>query len=490
MGFYSRSQFFIESIFKTLLEGRKEDAIQKYPNVEQFIDKLVETDPTRSSLKYILWQSKMLSQGADIDDVIAVASLFEKFGRKLHKKDINSYSFKELRDLLDTLKELEKDSTEKKAKKSDDSSLARCEQELVYEDKDFIIRHIAGKNASVHYGRGTKWCITMANEQYFESYTSANSIFFFLIKRKPIGDAYDKIAFCFDRDEEDNVTDCSIFNSADDKISESLAEKSIGPIFQKLYAYMEVRAKIYAPSILALIKRKNTPAEVLLKYYDELIVSEKEKVESTIFSIFIAILNKRNGVPVEIINDIISRIFSDNIHFEHWEAEQLLFAAADHQNLSEQSIALIYRHKLNAFKYMRMQERDEDNLRNVLFQENFPPQSLYEEILNNMIEINKEPAYWELNFIRKIPNIPDEMQFELVKKYSYSLKFLSSFALREQQIPANVTNFIIDLLLEEYEETQDKDYFKVIQKFLIRQDLTDYAATKAGHALYPRIKPT
>jgi hypothetical protein len=44
MGFYSRSQFFIESIFKTLLEGRKEDAIQKYPNVEQFIDRLVETD--------------------------------------------------------------------------------------------------------------------------------------------------------------------------------------------------------------------------------------------------------------------------------------------------------------------------------------------------------------------------------------------------------------------------------------------------------------
>jgi hypothetical protein len=82
------------------------------------------------------------------------------------------------------------------------------------------------------------------------------------------------------------------------------------------------------------------------------------------------------------------------------------------------------------------------------------------------------------------------MQFELVEKYSYSLRFLSSFALREQQIPANVTNFIIDLLLEEYEETQDKNYFKVIQKFLIRQDLTDYAMAKAGHALYPRIKPT
>jgi hypothetical protein len=29
----------------------------------------------------------MLSQGARIDDVITVASLFEKFGNKLHKQD-------------------------------------------------------------------------------------------------------------------------------------------------------------------------------------------------------------------------------------------------------------------------------------------------------------------------------------------------------------------------------------------------------------------
>ena len=66
------------------------------------------------------------------------------------------------------------------------------EADVIYDSDDLIVRHIKNKNASMHYGHATKWCISMSQEGYFEDYETHNATFFFFERKKPLGDEFDK----------------------------------------------------------------------------------------------------------------------------------------------------------------------------------------------------------------------------------------------------------------------------------------------------------
>ena len=114
-------------------------------------------------------------------------------GARVHP-DINTYrpqDFARLRDLLSKMKKAQ-DAKRKKREK-----LYRIqggvEADVVYDSDDLIVRHIKNKNASVHYGHATKWCISMSREGYFEDYETHNATFFFFERKKALGDEHDKV---------------------------------------------------------------------------------------------------------------------------------------------------------------------------------------------------------------------------------------------------------------------------------------------------------
>ena len=73
------------------------------------------------------------------------------------------------------------------------------EADVVYDSDDLIVRHIKNKNASMHYGHATKWCISMTQEGYFEDYETHNATFFFFERKKPQGDEFDKACLMIPR---------------------------------------------------------------------------------------------------------------------------------------------------------------------------------------------------------------------------------------------------------------------------------------------------
>lgn len=159
-----------------LLESRVDDVKESYPNVDpKVIDHFVKNDPSRVN-KYLIWMVRQVDAGEPAEEVLSLATLFHTKGIKLPVKDLNRY--KTLGDLRDAFEKLEPTKTEKlKSEKSD--------ADTVFDDGRFIIIHPKTMEASCHYGRGTKWCISaLMSENYFDTYAKDNVLFYFLIDRK------------------------------------------------------------------------------------------------------------------------------------------------------------------------------------------------------------------------------------------------------------------------------------------------------------------
>ena len=56
--------------------------------------------------------------------------------------------------------------------------------EKIYEDDEWLVYHIKTVEASVLLGKGTKWCISATDENYFNSYAEDNTTFYFFISKK------------------------------------------------------------------------------------------------------------------------------------------------------------------------------------------------------------------------------------------------------------------------------------------------------------------
>jgi hypothetical protein len=191
------------------MSTRLDLVLAKYPIHEDGIRLLAARDPSGNQ-KYLDWAGRMLAaEQALAPEISDVLDLFHRFrgqrvggqpGRRHARRpteyvhpDVYTYrpqDFAGLRDALLTMKRAQ----DRKQKKRE--RLYRIEgaveAAVVYDSPDLIVRHIMNKQASVHYGLGTRWCIAMLREGYFDDYTAQNATFFFFERKVPLGNEFDK----------------------------------------------------------------------------------------------------------------------------------------------------------------------------------------------------------------------------------------------------------------------------------------------------------
>ena len=227
-----------------LIEGRKQDAAKKYPELakkreeldgESLLDVLIDKDPSGNQ-KYLMRAAYLLQRSIemaeqndgyypfygkqwpeDADDNLyspwGVANNIADQLVKYHKlmpfirgdhdryKDINNVdSYSQLQSIVRrALNEKDKREQEKK-QKAEEKRVAKEGSEVVEDTPYHLVVRPLTKEASCYYGKSTKWCISAErSSNYFDQYTSEGKAFLFLLaKRKNIEPAYKKIAVVLD----------------------------------------------------------------------------------------------------------------------------------------------------------------------------------------------------------------------------------------------------------------------------------------------------
>lgn len=234
------------------MSTRLDMVLKRFPEHEDGIRLLATRDPSGNG-KYLDWGAKVLASGQALAPEVAdVVELFHRFSgqwfgpgqrhqRKRIHPDIYAYRPHDLAILRDNLNKLQRAQDKKRRQREKlyriDGSV---EIEVVYDSPDLVVRHIKNKQASCHYGLGTKWCIAMTREGYFEDYESHNATFFFFERKVPLGDEFDKMALMVPRNGEDDGGVATAFTSTDRSVDILTLAKVHGPrVFDILRAIHE-----------------------------------------------------------------------------------------------------------------------------------------------------------------------------------------------------------------------------------------------------------
>ena len=217
-----------EVVKEEVIEEGEVSARKKYVETgkvpEDVFNKLLEIDPT-SQKKYIEWMCKIYSQ--EKPEISEFEEVIPEFDRLVNKgvlpvdaRNIQSYkSLKEVSQKVEefdvpTKSELERETKVKGAEK-------------VFENDKATVYRITTWEASCLYGRGTKWCISAEKESHhFYDYFMRNAIYF-VIRKQPKRDNYDKIAILVDKSGKKMYWDAKDTQIDGNKAVEILAELGI-----------------------------------------------------------------------------------------------------------------------------------------------------------------------------------------------------------------------------------------------------------------------
>jgi hypothetical protein len=252
-------------------------ALQKYSGHETGIRLLAERDPSGNQ-KYLDWGAKMLAAGQalapEIADVLDLYHRFRgqpyvhgrvrRFADRVHP-DVYTYrpqDFASLRDHLIKLKRVQ----DRKAKKRE--RLYRIEgaveADVVHDSSDLLVRHVKNKQASVHYGLGTKWCIAMLREGYFEDYDAQNATFFFFERKAKRGDDFDKVCLMVPRGSwAPGEDDFIAFTATDQRVGLMRLAHVYGPDFFGVLQRVHAVSERYPGSAIAQVYAGTASAEQL-----------------------------------------------------------------------------------------------------------------------------------------------------------------------------------------------------------------------------------
>ena len=248
-------------------------AIQKHPDCEEAIRLLASRDPS-GNLKYLHWSVSVLVSGQALAPEIAdVVDRFHKYAgfaygprrrEQIIRRDIYSYRPQDLAHLRDALSKVERAQNKKrKARERLYKIEGAMDADVVWQSDSLVVRHIRNKQASVHYGLNTKWCIAMNREGYFDDYESHNATFFFFERKKPVGDEYDKSALMFSRDPDGSTREATCFTSLDGQVSVFSLIKAYGhEVFEILRTVYE-RSESYPGSVASCVLAGKATAEQL-----------------------------------------------------------------------------------------------------------------------------------------------------------------------------------------------------------------------------------
>jgi uncharacterized protein (DUF1697 family) len=181
-----KESYSLNKISDLLLEGRKEDILKKYGGMDDMAEDTIHyfsnNDPSGNN-KYLEWMTKTWLGLIDKDyspednEVVDVVKLFHKNIQRIERKDINSYTFKELKE---TVKEAEEKRELAQLKKE-----AKKQKTIIYEDDKWFVVSPHSWKASCYYGAGTKWCVTAKNTStHWDRYSRRASFFYVIDKTK------------------------------------------------------------------------------------------------------------------------------------------------------------------------------------------------------------------------------------------------------------------------------------------------------------------
>ncbi len=170
---------------------------------------LLDTTPTK---KYLDSICRFYLEGHSEEEIKTYVDKFHTLGSNLPKKDINLYSFDELKSSLDNYNS--KNQKDKKVTK---------DINVVYEDERFFIVRPDTFEQSAKYGRGTKWCIAATDgtgQEAWDGYYIKKLYTFYFITDKslPSTDPFYKVAIAVDINGQITLGDSSTVDSLSEEI--------------------------------------------------------------------------------------------------------------------------------------------------------------------------------------------------------------------------------------------------------------------------------
>jgi hypothetical protein len=254
------------------MSTRLDTVLQKHPEHEEGIRLLASCDPSRN-LKYLDWGTKMLVSGQalapEIADIIELHNQFRGRpianypSRKRIEADVYVYRPQDLAKLRDDLLKMKRAQDRKRRERERLYHLDEAiEADVVYESDALIVRHIKNKSASAHYGLGTKWCISMVREGYFEDYETQNATFFFFERKNRLGDEYDKVALMIPRCREGRYV-ADAFTSLDHRVGMLELAEVYGSIVFDIFRVVYEHSAKHPPSSAFLVHQGKASAEQL-----------------------------------------------------------------------------------------------------------------------------------------------------------------------------------------------------------------------------------
>lgn len=231
--------------FSVLVEGRIEDAREKYPDMEdEHFEQIVANQPAGSNNKYLMWTLKQVDElmATDPDPqaitlVIAAVRLFDGSKQRLEKKDLNQY--KDPAEVEAAVDKLGGASKAQKAKQ------AKADSDVIYEDPQFLVLRPHTAEASCKYGTGTKWCIAAtASRNYFSSYSSSNNKFYFVIdKTAPVNSNISKFAIVIVDPATTAGAAVQVYNAADAQVGLEPVKRHCGEKWADIWSKIQSHLK-------------------------------------------------------------------------------------------------------------------------------------------------------------------------------------------------------------------------------------------------------
>jgi hypothetical protein len=195
---------------KFIYSAKIDELKLRYPEFEKELEKLNWSDPSKKG-KYLEWGARQLVKGHQIEDITPTINAFHKNRGRLKFKDI--YQYEDLKELEDEIKSLTPTKREEIQRTKASGSTK------IYEDDESVLIRIDSKRACIEYGKGTKWCITMEMQDYYEEYSRSNTLFYFVINKKlEPSNPMSKIAIAIRRDEDNKILSVDLYDALDKEV--------------------------------------------------------------------------------------------------------------------------------------------------------------------------------------------------------------------------------------------------------------------------------
>lgn len=267
--------------------GRLDAALQKYAEHQDAVKLLAGRDPV-GNLKYLDWAMKIVTSGQALAPEVAdVVELYDKYkgyfdyraalrasGRRDNGADFRDIyavgpdKFTALRDRLFKIRR--KQDKKRRDREERYKIIGEMNAEVIYESDTLVVRLIGNKQASIHHGLNTKWCIAMKNEPYFEDYDSRNTVFCFMGRKQLQGDEFDRVAIACDRTMRGAMKDMTVFSSVDENVSiAALVNRMGNEVFRVLDSVYHAAHK-QPPTAAARLVNGTASADEILHQYERI----------------------------------------------------------------------------------------------------------------------------------------------------------------------------------------------------------------------------